>query len=115
MRDPSDLTDPVTDAQHDGAREPRLPVLDGQHGNPLRGPEQEREMVPLDVARSAGHGPRAEGGRVSGIADIEQRRLGPGREAFVGCVLADAEDPVLTHRVEIAGVSGDLQLARDLR
>ena len=102
----------VRHPQHDRAVLIVSPVFEWQDGPTV--PPQKGVVVPFGPAVSASRRP---GGQVDGgvqIRHVEQGDLGAGGPPLVGGLLADAQDPVRSHGVEVAGVAGDLQLAAHL-
>ena len=67
-------------------------------------------MVPLDLARPSDR-QGADSLRIGRVGHVEQAELGAGRAAFVGGVLADAEQQPVADGVEVGRVAGDLQFA----
>ena len=102
-------------------RKPAAPVKSslsiGSTRELRRRPPQERVVVPLDGRARAALAelrllqPR----RLREVGDVEQRELQALDAAVLVRLLADAEQQVVADRVQVGGVAGDLQLARDAR
>ena len=117
MADAAELGDPAraVDAVAGGAGE--VLAVDRQHRELGGGPPEERVVVPLDGrARPALADLRLlQPRRVREVGDVEQRQLQALHAAVARRLLADAEQQLLAHRVQVGGVAGDLQLAHDAR
>jgi hypothetical protein len=85
--------------------EAHRPLLERDHDEARARPEEERMVVGFRLRPAQAEMLGVQTRRLPEVGDVEDRELRPGRAAFLGRILADAEQQVLADRVQVRRIA----------